>query len=118
MDEIRKNDILNIILSDGNCITGKIAEYTKDRVLVLIDEKFIDIARQLQELDRVEVSVNTCYGRRSMFSHVISELSCKSYLIIENNPSESFGQKREHVRAIDNFSFLIKLENKYLRGVE
>ena len=116
MEEIRKNNILEIKLEDGSIIRGKVFEYTSDRILVLVEDTFFEKADTLNELDRLYVKANTNYGLKTMYSHVISKLNSRGFLIIENSQAEAVEQKRENVRVVDDFSFLIKINDDILNA--
>ena len=113
MDELRKNHILHIELKDGSRIEGKVIDYQKDRVMVLIDDNSVENAKKLQELDDTKVTVQTHFGIKRMFSSVISPLNHKNCIIIENNPSQAVNQKRQYVRVVDDFKFNVELNNEF-----
>ncbi len=112
MDELRKNHILQITFGDNSSIEGVVLDYSKDRVLVLVDENSYTEAVKIKELDLLNVIAHTSFGLKKMQSSVISTLDGRNCLIIENNPTIQTIQRREHVRAIDDFAFKIKANDK------
>lgn len=112
MDEIGKKDILELELEDGSVIYGHVYEYTKDRIAVKVDSDSVAIAKQLKELDKLSVVARTRFGIKNMVSHVIYELNNVNRMVIENASAATVEQKRENVRAVDNFEFKIKVDDK------
>ena len=114
MDELRKNHILQITLEDKTPVEGIVLDYSKDRVMVLVDEEFQDNAKKIKELDTLSVVAHTVFGLKKMNSSVISELDGRNCIVIENNPTVKSIQRRKHVRAVDNFDFQIQTINNKL----
>ena len=113
MDELRKNHILQINASDNTFIEGVVLDLSKDRILVLVDENCISDANKLNELDNIAVTAHTNFGIKKMNSSVISCLDGRNCILIENNPTISTIQRREHVRAVDVFNFKIIANGNY-----
>jgi len=112
MEEIRKNHIVELELRDGTKIEGIVFDYSKDRVSVLISFESLELAKKLNELDVLLVSVNTHIGVKKMFSHVIDELSKDNRITIENNESIETIQRRQFVRVLSNLTFKIEKEDE------
>ncbi|MBQ8475636.1 PilZ domain-containing protein [bacterium] len=113
MDELRKNHIVHIELRDSSWVNGTVLDYEKDRVMVLVDEKYLNNAKKLQELDDVKVIVHTHCGLKKMISSVISPLDHRSCIVIENSPAETVHQKRQFVRVVDDFDFNIEYIHQF-----
>jgi len=111
MDEIRKNQIIILKMPDGTSIDGTILDYEKDRVSILVDESSYSSATNIAELDYLDVVVHTHCGIKKMKSHVISALDGRNCILIENNPSEMYPQKREYERVVDDFNFKLIYNN-------
>lgn len=111
MDEIGKNDILELELEDGSLVFGYVYEYSKDRVSVKVDPDSLEIAKKIKEMDKLFVMARTRYGIKNMISHVIYELSNVNRMVIENASTVTVEQKRENVRAVDSFKFKVYLNN-------
>ncbi len=112
MDELKKNNILHIELRDGSKIKGIVEDYQKDRVMVLVDNSSIETAKKINELDDLEITAETQFGLKKMFSSVIYSLNNSNCIVIENTPSLQVTQKRAHVRAVDDFEFQIEYNDK------
>lgn len=112
MDELKKNNILHIVLKDGSKIKGIVEDYQKDRVMVLVDDTSIETAKKINELDDLEITAETQFGLKMMISSVIYSLNDSNCIIIENTPSLQVVQKRAHVRAVDDFEFQIEYNDK------
>lgn len=106
MDELRKKHIVQIIYNH-DLINGFVVDYTADRVMVLVANEYSNLAKNLKELDEVEVIVFTHLGLKKMKSAIISELNQDNCLIIENSPAYSVPQKREFARVLSAIKFLI-----------
>ena len=110
MDELKKNNIVEIELSDGSIITGVVLDLSYDRVSVLVNDDSATAAAKLSELESIKVLAKTSFGLKTMRSHVISSIDGRNCIIIENNPSANTLQRREHVRVTDDFIFAIKYQ--------
>ena len=115
MNEMRKNHIVKIELSDNRAIDGIVFDYSKDRFSVLVAFDSLDIARELSELDELKVTVYTHLGIRKIKSHVIETLRKDNCLVLENNESIPTIQRRQNVRVISNFSFDIEGNEQYYK---
>ena len=112
MEEIRKNHIVQLKTKDGTKLDGIVFDYEKDRVSVLIAYESLFLAKNLEELDEVYVSVNTHLGIKNMTSHVIDKLNSNNCVVIENNETIAVEQKREFVRVLSNMTFKLKKEDE------
>lgn len=115
MKEMRKNDALTVELDKskgGKILEGKVIDYIKDRVMIEINNEYIDDAKLIKELDELEVTVYTHLGLKKMKSSVIYELNDKNCIILENNDSYQVEQKRKFARVRVNFNFKIKKDEK------
>ena len=112
MDELKKNNILHIVLENGSKIEGIVEDYQKDRVLVLIDNKYIEDAKTIKELDDLQVTAKTHFGLKKMISGVIYALNKNNQIVIENSPSIKVTQKRSDVRSVDDFEFIVEADNQ------
>ena len=108
MDEIRKNHIVQILTSDNTKLEGIVFDYDHDRVSVLIAYESLFLARKINELDELTVTVSTHLGFKKMKSHVIDELNANNCIVIENNETIPVEQKREFVRVLSNIVFKMK----------
>ncbi len=113
MDELRKKHTVQIFYNNV-LIKGIVVDFSDDRVLIKIDDDFLSVAKEIKELDEVEVDVDTHMGVKKMKSSVISELNSKNCIVIENNPSYSVVQKRESVRVSCSINFLIIKDEKMI----
>jgi len=111
MEEIRKNQTVQLELRNGEKIEGIILDYSSDRVDVLVSFDSLNIASKLKELDVVLACVQTHIGHKKMFSHVINELKANNCITIENNDVIPTIQRREHVRVVSDLIFKIEKEN-------
>ena len=106
MEEIRKNQCVELELKDKTCIKGIIQDYSNDRVHILIDDEYFDMSKKFNELDLALVGVKTHMGYKQMFSHVIDKINKSNIITVENNPTiESPVKRREHVRVLSDLSF-------------
>ena len=112
MEEIRKNQTVQLELRSGEKIEGIILDYSSDRVDVLVSFDSLDLASKLKELDVVLACVKTHIGLKKMFSHVINELKANNCITIENNDVIPTIQRREHVRVISDLIFRIEKEDE------
>lgn len=112
MNEMRKNHIVKIELSDNRTIDGIVFDYSKDRFSVLVAFDSLDLAKELSELDELKVVIYTHLGIRKIKSHVIEPLKKDNCIILENNDSVPTVQRRQNVRVVSNFAFDIKKEEK------
>ena len=115
MDELRKENKITFELRNKTIIKGKVLDFIEDRVLVKIDDDYVDEAYKIEELTDLYVTVDTHFGIKNMFSCVISELNQKNEMVIENNEAIYVEQKREYVRAnaIFDFEILDKDKNEF-----
>ena len=107
MEEIRKNHIVKIKLSDNKSIDGVVEDYTPDRIMVMVSPVSIESAKVLKELDEITVFAHTHMGIKKMNSSVMSPLNSDNSLLIENCPSEPVVQKRAFVRVLSSINFSI-----------
>lgn len=107
MEEIRKNQTVQLELRNGDKIEGIVFNYSKDRADILISFDSLDLAKKLKELDVVLAIVKTHIGTKKMFSHVINELNENNYITIENSDVLPSIQRREFVRVLSNLVFQI-----------
>ena len=116
MEEIRKNQAVQIELKSGEKLEGLVFDYSHDRVQILISFDSLNFAKNLKELDVVLVHVNTHIGYKKMFSHVIDELKPNNCITVENNDVIPTIQRREHVRVVSDLIFRIEnKEEKFIR---
>ena len=115
MDELRKNHILHIQNQSGLELEGIVIDFEPDRVMVKINDDYVESAKSLDELDDVKVSAQTHFGLKMMDSCVISTLDKYNCLVIENTPSYQVEQKREHVRVNADFEFYVIRNEKYIK---
>ena len=108
MDEIRKNQIVQIQTADNTTLDGIIFDYDHDRISVLIAYESLFPARKLDELDELIVGVSTHLGYKKMKCHVIDKLNANNCIVIENNEAFQVEQKREFVRVLSNVVFKMK----------
>lgn len=112
MNEMRKNHIVKIELSDNRAIDGIVFDYSKDRFSVLVAFDSLDLARELSELDELKVLIYTHLGIRRIKSHVIETLRKDNCIVLENNESIPTIQRRQNVRVVSNFAFDIEKEEQ------
>ncbi len=105
MEEIIKNIVLELEAEDGVLIKGRVFEYTRERIALVVDNDCVEDAKKLKVQEAVIVSAYTNFGIKDMISHVIAQLSDTKRLIIENASVETVEKKRETVRAVDDFFF-------------
>lgn len=117
MDELKKNNILHIVLENGSKIEGIVEDYQKDRVMVLIGDKYLEQAKTIKELDDLKVTAKTQFGLKKMISGVIYTLDKTNHIVIENAPSVPVTQKRADVRAVDDFEFQITADDKQYSAI-
>lgn len=114
MEEIRKNHIVQLMTDDNINIDGIVFDYDYDRVSILIAYDSLFLARNVNELDELSVSVNTHLGVKKMKAHVIDKLNANNCIVIENNEAIPVEQKREFVRVLSNAIFKIEKNNNKL----
>lgn len=107
MDEIRLNNKVDIETQKGAALKGSVTLVEYDRVAVNIDDEYLDEAKKIKELDELKIAAKTHFGIKTMISAVISTLDKYDNIVVENNPSLSVEQKREHVRVMCNFNILV-----------
>ena len=105
MDELRRNNFVKIILSTNEVLQGKVADYSADRVLVLIAPESLELAKKMHELDEADIYVYTHLGVKQMKSAVISALNKFNCITFENSPTVKVVQKRAFVRVASNLKF-------------
>ena len=112
MDELRINQVIYIEFDDNLIISGIVSDCQRDRVMVLVDNNSIENAKKIKELDDGVVTVETTFGLKKMYSSVITGLNSNNCIIIENNEPVPVIQKRNQVRAVDNFEFIVEHNDK------
>lgn len=111
MDELRRNQIVKLILKSNVTLEGEVVDYAKDRVKILIFPYSIDMAKQIKELDDLKVFVSTHLGLKEMKSSVIDPLNSLNCITIENNPTVQVVQKRAFVRVLSDINFKLSKNN-------
>lgn len=112
MDEVRKNQIVQMETKGKTKFEGIVFSYTKDRIAVLVSYDSLQEAKKINELDKLLVKINTHLGVKQMFSHVIDPLARNNCVVIENNEALPIVQKREFVRVLSSFTFKIEKEDE------
>lgn len=109
MKEIRKNQKIVLNTRTGLTIEGEVFDYEKDRVFVQIYPEFVELCRDLKELEEFIVDVHTILGVISMKSDLISGLDENRCITIENEEKivDDFFIKRQFVRINCNIPFVI-----------
>ena len=113
MDELRRNNFVKIILESGETVEGEVVDFSKDRAMIMIAPESISLAKNIKELDEVQVFVYTHLGLKEMFSSVISPLNSLYCITVENNPTVPVVQKRAFVRVASNLKFKLSKDNKF-----
>ncbi len=116
MKELRKDNFVSIQLKDKTLIEGVVLDYSHDRILILINDSFIEKAKKINELDTLFLTVNTHLGLKNMISSTISTIDCNNCIVVENNEAVPVEQKREFVRVLSNLSFKIILKNETFKA--
>lgn len=115
MEEIRLKQCVAILTPLKKEILGVISDFSYDRVLIKIENNYLETASKLAELDEVIVVVLTHLGRRTMKTIVISPLNSKNQILLENRPSDKVEQKRAYVRVKTDIPFIIEFNQKYFK---
>ncbi len=117
MEEIRNNQALKIKFKNA-VLDGIVLAYISDRVKILISDNSLEEAKNIKELDELDIIVDTHLGLKRMISLVISELNSKNNtIIVENSASVSVEQKRQHARVVSEFNFNISVNDKIYQVV-
>lgn len=115
MDEIRINNTVKMQTRTGADIKGKVCALQYDRVAIIIDIHYRDVAKQLQELDNLKITADTHFGAKTMISSVISTMNDKNIIVVENSKAIEVEQKRKYVRVVCNFDIKINFNNNEYR---
>ena len=111
MRELRVNDRVKISFKNSS-LDGISKEIEYDRIKVEIEDKDLELAKEIEELDELEVVGFTNMGAKKMRSSVIDKLDKSNCITIENNESETVEQKRKFVRVVCDFDLKIEKDKK------
>ncbi len=111
MRELRVNDRVKISFKNSS-LDGISKEIEYDRIKVKIEDKDLELAKEIEELDELEVVGFTNMGAKKMRSSVIDKLDKFNCITIENNESETVEQRRKFVRVVCDFDLKIEKDKK------
>ena len=75
--------------------------------MIVVNDDYLSIASNINELDDLEITAHTHLGLKKMTSCVISGLNKNNCIVVENNYSVEVSQKREFVRVSTDIPFKI-----------
>lgn len=113
MEEVRKSQHIVLKKQDESTVEGSVEDFAFDRVLVLVEPRYVETAKKFQELDETIACLDTHMGQKRMISAVISPINSENKLTIENNPTIIKDSNREFVRVNSNLKFAVWLGKTY-----
>lgn len=113
MEEIRKNNIVELHFAQDKVINATVADYSNNRINLRVNEDFLAAAKEVKPLDNLMIIAYTDFGIKKTFSSVIEKSEDSTFITVENNQSVPVIQKRDFVRISSDISFVIKKDGKF-----
>lgn len=105
MDDIRKNDIIEVEVSSDNVIVGVIDSFNNDKIKILVEDDCSNSAKNVDITQDFLVKAYTCTGIKSMSSYALDRADDLGFLEIKNSPTLEVNKKRDYKRVVVDFEF-------------